>query len=185
MATVTTTLSPLTNAADAVLTDTGFITAVAEFADNVLVAEDGRSLAAVLSAKSWSDLRGIDELQTSFANWAAENGAGAKIWELYLIVLLQDVLSEEDLREAERLSSDLRYVRKIIRAGVGADDASVRDALAPLLPLSVPQSADMPEPLAELESALIARGLAPEEAANAITEFMSRRAGASWGDGNE
>lgn len=167
----------LTDAAASLLSESGFRVAAENLGQgaDVLMAENRYAVAMIVEAKSWRERPRLDELQTTFANWAAKREAGPRMWDLYLVLLLQDVLGDEDLVEAERFAGDLQLVRKIVRAGLPADRKSVADALASLLPLEVPDRTRLPEPLADLEEQLVQRGLSAELARRAVAGFVARR----------
>jgi len=143
---------------------------------DVLIAEDEFSLAAIYSAKNVAGVEeAIPELQISLANWAAERGLVEKQWDLYVVALVADQLaSDEDVTKAETMTSDLRLVRKIIRAGVGPDAGSIRSALAPLLPLE-DQRVQTVEPLTRLEERLPEFGVDADVARSAIAAFKQTR----------
>jgi hypothetical protein len=170
------TLGPVTEMAEDVLRASGFSTRVEPVGEryDVLMAENDFGLAAIVSAKNWTDVaKDLPELQLGLANWAAERGAGAKQWDLYLVILVSDVLQDSDLAAATDAATDLRMVRKIIRAGVPPDRVDVRKALAPLLPLGGPTQAEALAPLRELEARLPTHGLTSEQALSAIAAFLA------------
>lgn len=173
---------PLAEKAQDLLTQAGFDTRTQVLANqaDVLLAENDYAVAAVLSAKSWKDVSGrLPDLQVAVANWAADRDAGAKQWDLYLILLLSDVLDDSELSSATDLTSDLRFVRKIVRAGVKPENAEIRKALAPLLPLEPPTRGELLSPMEELERRLPAHGLTPAMVESALAEFLAAEKGSS------
>ena len=161
---------------DNTLRTSGFRTSSIPLASGepVLVAEDEFSLAAVVAADSVNTLqRLIPELEAGLANWAAERNAHEKQWDLYVLALSTDsAASDDELATAERMSRDLRYVRKIIRTGVEATIESVRSALLPLLPIETPDI-ELIEPLQRLEERLPEFGVPADVAGDAIAAFQS------------
>ena len=139
----------------------------------VLAAEDEYSLAAIVAADRWGDVRDhVTHIDVALGNWVAGTDAGGKRWDIYLVCLLQDRLkTPAEFAEAEASEGDTRRVRKYVRDGVLPDYDEVRTALSPLLSLNLPTLREPIRPLEMLEAKLRERGVQAESARLAIEGF--------------
>src|SRR4051812_26742201 len=83
---------PLTLVAERILESSAFETARVALPDAeaaVLVAEDRYSVAAIVGADDWHTVAPqVSALGTGFANWALSRDPRDKQWDLYLVLLL-------------------------------------------------------------------------------------------------
>ena len=138
----------------------------------VLAAEDEYSLAAIVAAGRWGDVR---DHVTSTSLWATGSPGpmpAANSRDIYLVCLLQDRLkTPAEFAEAEASEGNTRRVRKYVRDGVLPDYDEVRTALSPLLSLNLPTLREPIRPLEMLEAKLRERGVRPKSARLAIEGF--------------
>lgn len=148
-----------------------------EAREAVLAAEDEYFVIAVLAGDSWADIRSrVSPVEISLANYTSRQGAAAKLWDLYLVCLVQERFADAaDFDDAERFEADTTRVRKYIRDGVLPEESEVRQALAPFLPLRPPTSQATVDPLQSLEEKLRTRGINAEMARVAVESFVRSR----------
>jgi len=169
---------PLVDVAQQVFTVEDFVVRRLELPEAgqvVVAAEDDYSLAAILAGDDWSSVsERISPLDVALSNWVAAQSPSAKKWDIYLVCLVQHHLSQaREFAEAERYELDTRRVRKYVRDGIVPDEADVRRALAPFLPLRSASESAVLDPLALLERKLRARGVDAATARIGIETFVA------------
>ena len=172
---------PLTLEAERVLQAAGFETVrigLPASGAGVVVAEDRYSAAAIIGVDDWrSTASSLGDIATDFANWAFDRDPREKQWDLYLVVLVAAPITENDeLAEIEDMAADTRYLRRLIRHGVssGTESPTVRTALAPLLPISLPPRVLDRDPHRALVEALRSHGVEPDLAEQTVQRFIER-----------
>lgn len=82
-------------------------------------------------------------------------------WDLYVLVELQSAEEDPVFQERrEQLESDTRYARKIVRANIAHQQVGATErALAPFLPLSMPEPFDDLDPLKAMAVELRGQGV--------------------------
>jgi hypothetical protein len=146
----------------------------------ITAAEDPFSVAGVIGADNWADIRAsFDDLAIGFANWVNAREPGLKQWDVYFVALIQQpLIGDEELTSAEGATRNLQAVRRIIRTGVAPSADEVRKGLAPLLPLEVAAAmGSMDDPLKDLVGALRLQGVPPDVAAMAVANFRAEKEG--------
>lgn len=140
----------------------------------VMAAEDDYSLAAIVTADRWDEVRDrVATLDIALGNWVSHADAGGKQWDVYLVCLVQDRLSTPaEFAEAEASEADTRRVRKYVRDGVLPDYDEVRTALSPLLSLELPVMRDPIRPLDMLEAKMREHGVTTDAARLAVEGFL-------------
>lgn len=143
--------------------------------ESVVAAEDEYSLAAIVAANDWDEVRRrVFPVDVALANWVAEHGEPAKRWDVYLVCLVQRSLADPaEFAEAEQLEADTRRVRKYVRDGVLPEEEEVRKALAPFLRLDFTAGVSGADPLSQLERKLRGRGISDAVAKSAIGSFLA------------
>ena len=122
--------------------------------------------------------------QLSAAISGALYNMGPKAWDGYLILATPERASSNDAVELTAIRSNTRRLRKLVITGSELGDepmeatlirSAVHRALAPLRPLSLPQSVGAIDPLAGLPSRISVRGLSAANIDAVVSAYVEGR----------
>jgi len=177
--------TPLLEVARIVLDRAGFVTERLDLSigdetslldqPTLLVAQDRFFILAVGSAPTVADLASLEPVAVQeLTERAAASSLGAKQWDLYLVLLVEQPAAD-DGRAATELASlnyNTRGIRRLAHAGVAATLEAVERALRPFLPLpEISEAAVLEDALTLLEQALTAEGVDEQLAGRAVAAF--------------
>ena len=166
----------------AVLEQAGYRTAFQFEPIKSLYFEDSSLMGFAVLYPSARELLGEwNELQNTFLQENAPRlrGDRQKAWNIYAVLLAEEAGSDEEVRELSALEEDYTATRKIAQSGVRHRN-QIRQALAPLLPISMPAEAHeaaerLKAKLDEAEAAflrqILSSALKPEEVAQWLTSL--------------
>jgi hypothetical protein len=142
---------------------------------DLLLAENEYFIVAVVASHTIQDLRDSQGFAEGIlaARLDAE-ALGPKKWDVYLVLLTQEVAAEDDTitRELYAINYDTTRLRRVAHTGVSATQESVSRALAPFIaPVQTRGGAIHKEPMDSLFAALNERGVDPDLASRAIAAF--------------
>lgn len=102
----------------------------------------------------WDNLRQtVEEAQAVLTNLSARHPS-PRGWDLYVVAVVDHAAGEAEEVARERVEHDTRFARKFVLAGEITPSRAQR-ALRPLLPLHVPPSVHLADPLATLQNELL------------------------------
>lgn len=162
--------------AETILRRGGFAVSTIQLSANLtlLVAENDYFVLGVVVASSLEELLQMESsLSVAFVNRLAEQAAGPKQWDAYLVLLTPDraVESNEEVAELAAINRDTRYLRRLAHVGVTATSESVERALRPFLPLPPLKELDTGvDALTLLEQELPRYGIEPDQ----VTRLLAR-----------
>jgi hypothetical protein len=111
----------------------------------------------------------------------ALHNMGSKAWDGYLILATPERASSQDAAALTAIRSNTRRLRKFVITGSELGDepldvelirSSVHRALAPLRPLSIPQSVGAIDPLAGLPARVVVHGLSSAELDAVVSAYV-------------
>lgn len=143
----------------------------------MLLAEDKDSVVILASLLSSEAILEVEPPMTDLLASRFERIAGTpKRWDGY-VTIITSAKARADLGEPlYSLAYNLARVRRIIRVSVGATQADVERALAPLLPLSTARDGlPRANALQSLEQRLVADGVAEADVSLAMAEFRAQQ----------
>lgn len=106
---------------------------------------------------------------------------GSKAWDGYLILATPERATSEDAADLTAIRSNTRRLRKLVITGTELGDepfdvelvrSSVHRALAPLRPLSIPQSVGAIDPLAGLPARVAVPGLSSADLEAVVSAYV-------------
>lgn len=103
--------------------------------------------------------------------------AAAKRWDAYLVLLTDSPAANQEMSAAVAdILYNTRYLRRIIRWELAPSDDSLTTALKPFLPLpDAGRAADLLDPMQALVARMVAHGIAPEDATEALELWRATR----------
>jgi hypothetical protein len=141
----------------------------------VLFAENSFFLLALTSLATISELLVAEPVASSvLADRLSQVDVGPKRWDVYLVLLTQEPLTEggESTRALFEINHDTNRVRRIAHTGVSPTIAGVRLALNPFLaPIELDDPAVSDEPLQMFTEALIEHGVDRDIASRVVSAF--------------
>jgi len=174
--------SELVRTVSALLRAQGFSLSSLDLADDggrLLLAENELFVLGLGVTATLDDLLALHPIAASaLIEVVHDRAVGAKQWDVYLVLLTPEEIPEdgEAFQRLAAINYDTSGVRRIARAGVGADVDSIETAMRTFLPL--PQSLDetqLPDPLDQLEDEIALQGVSGEDSARAIRVFRLTR----------
>jgi hypothetical protein len=141
----------------------------------LLLAQDRFFILAVGSASTVADLAALEPAAVQeLTERAAASSLGAKQWDLYLVLLVEQAAADDGRASTElaSLNYNTRGIRRLAHAGVAATLEAVERALRPFLPLpEISEAAVLEDPLTLLEAALANEGVDEQLAGRAVAAF--------------
>jgi hypothetical protein len=141
----------------------------------VLFAENSFFLLAVVTLATISELLVAEPIASSvLSDRLSEVDVGPKRWDVYLVLLTQERLTEgsDATRTLFEINHDTSRVRRIAHSGVSPTLAGVRLALNPFLaPIALEDPAATDEPLEMLTEALVEHGVDRSIASRVVQAF--------------
>jgi hypothetical protein len=137
-----------------------------------LLAETPHAL-VLCAACGWETLsETVEEAQATLTNLAAKHPS-ARSWDLYVVLSIERSATEAEELFREQVEHDTRYARKFVLAGPANNERAVERALRPLLPLRVPPTVRLSDPLDVVRTELLNDGADPTMVDSALTSFRA------------
>jgi hypothetical protein len=158
-----------------VLADEGFVIERSTDALAMVLAENAYFVVGVVATATIQQLvENEANASERIAQRLASADSGSKVWDGYLVLLTQEVVSENSIstRELFDINYDTTRIRRIAHAGVEPTTASIGKALVSFLrPLELDDSTVTDDPLELLVNALTMHGVDRELGARAAAAF--------------
>jgi hypothetical protein len=143
-------------------------------ADFDLIAENDTAIVFFASASTQTLPARADNLAGAIGAITLSLDAGVKVWEAYLLLLVEDDVSAS--RVAQDVQRDLNYCRKIVLDGqaiAGAENpaAAMESALSFLFPLDSARVPTVPDVRAALVDMIVEKGLDRALVTSLVTTF--------------
>lgn len=165
--------------AEAMLRGGGFAVSRVKLSSTLelLVAENDYFVLGIAVAPTLLQLLQMESsLSIDFSNRVAQQAAGPKQWDAYLVLLTpaSGEISKDEVAELSAINYNTRYIRRLAHVGVRPTHESLEQALRPFLPLPSLQDLDSgTDALLLLEQELPRYGVDSEHSARVIARYRT------------